>query len=193
MKIAADGELLVRGPHVFKGYYKNEAVTRETIDDEGWLHSGDVAELDDEGFLRITDRKKELIITAGGKNISPEKVENALKTSPYINEVVAVGDARNFISALVQIEYDVVADWATRQQIQYTSFADLAAKPEVVKLLDREILRCNELLPRVAQVRAFRTLPKELSEDDGELTATRKVRRRNVLASYQSLVAEIYG
>jgi long-chain acyl-CoA synthetase len=192
-RIAEDGEVLVRGDAVFVGYLHNPEATAATIDTEGWLHTGDIGTIDDDGYLWITGRKKELIITAGGKNISPEKVENALKTSPYINEVVAVGDARKFISALVQIEYDVVADWATRQQIQYTSFSDLAGKPEVVKLLDREILRCNELLPRVAQVRAFRTLPKELSEDDGELTATRKVRRRNVLASYESLVAEIYG
>ncbi len=106
---------------------------------------------------------------------------------------MAIGDARKFVSALVQIEYDVVADWAMRESIQYTSFEDLASQPAVLKLLDKEIGRCNELLARVEHVRAFRTLPKELNEDDGELTATRKVRRRNVHAAYEYLITEIYG
>ncbi len=106
---------------------------------------------------------------------------------------MAVGDGRKFISALVQIEFDVVADWATRADIQYTSFADLSYNPQVTKLLDAEIYSCNDLLPRVAQVRAFRALPKELNEDDGELTATRKVRRRNVHAAYAHLIDDIYG
>jgi long-chain acyl-CoA synthetase len=192
-RIGEDGEVLVRGPTVFVGYLHNAEATAATIDEDGWLHTGDIGTIDDDGYLWITGRKKELIITSGGKNISPEKVENALKTSPYIHEAVAVGDGRNFISALVQIEYDVVADWATRQNIQYTSFADLSANSDVAKLLDSEILRCNELLPRVAQVRTFRTLPKELNEDDGELTATQKVKRRNVLAAYEPLIADIYG
>ncbi len=192
-RIAEDGEVLVRGPGVFVGYLHDPENTRRTIDPDGWLHTGDIGMIDDDGYLWITGRKKEIIITAGGKNISPEKVENALKTSPYINEAVAVGDGRNFIAALIQIEYDVVADWATRNDIQYTSFADLSANPRVLNLLDKEVIRCNDLLPRVAQVREFRTLPKELNEDDGELTATRKVRRRNVLAAYATLITEIYG
>jgi long-chain acyl-CoA synthetase len=192
-RIAGDGEVLVRGPTVFVGYLHDPEATAATVDADGWLHTGDIGTIDDDGYLWITGRKKELLITSGGKNISPEKIENALKTSPYVNEAVAVGDGRNFIAALVQIEYDTVADWATRQNIQYTSFADLSANERVLNLLEAEILRCNELLPRVAQVRTFRTLPKELNEDDGELTATRKVRRRNVVAAYGSLIADIYG
>jgi long-chain acyl-CoA synthetase len=191
-RIAEDGEVLVRGPAVFVGYLHDPEATASTVDSDGWLHTGDIGAIDDDGYLWITGRKKELIITSGGKNISPEKIENALKTSPYINEAVAVGDGRKFISALVQIEYDTVADWASRQDIQYTSFADLSANGQVLKLLQGEVLRCNELLPRVAQVRKFRTFPKELNEDDGELTATRKVRRRNVVAAYQPLIADIY-
>jgi long-chain acyl-CoA synthetase len=192
-RIAEDGEVLIRGPMVFVGYLHNAEATASTIDSEGWLHTGDIGTIDDDGYLWITGRKKELIITSGGKNISPEKIENALKTSPYINEAVAIGDGQKFISALLQIEFDVVADWATRKNIQYTSFPDLSSNAEVVKMLDGEVHRCNELLPRVAQVRQFRTLPKELNEDDGELTATRKVRRRNVLAAYESLITDIYG
>ena len=192
-RIADDGEVLLRGANVFVGYLHNPEATATTIDPDGWLHTGDIGAIDDDGYLWITGRKKELIITSGGKNISPETIENALKTSPYIHEAVAVGDGRKFISALVQIEYDVVADWASRANIQYTSFADLSANGEVTKLLDGEIYRCNDLLPRVAHVRAFRALPKELNEDDGELTATRKVRRRNVHAAYAHLIDDIYG
>lgn len=191
-RIAEDGEVLVRGPNVFKGYLHDPEATAATVDPDGWLHTGDIGMIDDDGYLWITGRKKELIITSGGKNVSPEKIENALKTSPYIHEAVAVGDGKNFISALIQIEYDVVADWASRRNIQYTSFSDLSGNPQVVKLLDGEVTRCNELLPRVAQVREFRTLPKELNEDDGELTATRKVRRRNVLEAYTTLIGDIY-
>jgi long-chain acyl-CoA synthetase len=192
-KIAEDGEILIRGATVFLGYLHNPEATAATLDPDGWLHTGDIGTIDDDGYLWITGRKKELIITSAGKNISPEKVENALKTSPYIHEAVAVGDARKYIAALVEIEFDVVADWATRRNLQYTSFADLASNPVVLKMLDEEIMRCNEQLARAEHVRKFRTLPRELNEDDGELTATRKVRRRNVLHAWSELVGELYG
>jgi long-chain acyl-CoA synthetase len=191
-EIADDGEVLVRGPNVFPGYLHNEEATRETVDAEGWLHTGDVGEIDDEGFLRITGRKKEIIITSGGKNLSPEKIENALKMSPYIKEAVAIGDQRNYVGALVQIEYDTVGAWATQQKIAYTSFSDLASKEEVRKLIGSEIEKANEILARVESVRAFRLLPKELSQDDGELTATQKVRRRNIMKIYGGLIEEMY-
>ena len=192
-RIAEDGEILVRGPNVFRGYLNRDDATRETVDDEGWLHTGDVGVIDADGFLTITGRKKEIIITSGGKNISPEFIENALKTSAYIKEAVAVGDARNFVAALVQVEYDAVSDWASRRGLAHTSYADLAARPEVVALVGAEIERANELLARVEQVRAFRLLPKELTQDDGELTATQKVRRRAVLGTFGGLVDEMYA
>ena len=192
-RIAADGELLIKGPCVFLGYLHNEEATREVIDEQGWLHTGDIAEIDGDGYLKITGRKKEIIITAGGKNLSPEKIENALKTSPFIKEAVAIGDARKFVSALVQIEYDTVGDWAQRRSIAYTSYADLADKPDVVKLVEEEIARANELLARVESVRGFRILPKELHEDDGELTATQKVRRKVVARTYEPLIRQMYG
>ena len=189
---AADGEILMRGSHVFCGYLHNPEATAETIDEDGWLHTGDLGRLDEQGYLSITGRKKEIIITAGGKNLSPERIENALKASPYIKEAIAIGDARKFVSALVQIEYDAVGDWAARQRIPYTSYEDLSARPEVRKLIEQEISGNNEHLARVEQVRAFRLFPKELHQDDGELTATQKVRRSAVHERYAALIESMY-
>ena len=183
----------MRGTNVFEGYLHNPEATAETIDDDGWLHTGDIGTLDDDGYLRITGRSKEIIITAGGKNLSPEKIENALKTSPYIKEAVAIGDTRKFIGALVQIEGDTVGHWAGDRKLPYTSFEDLSAKPEVRKLIESEIKQANEQLARVEQVRSFRLLPKELHQDDGELTATQKVRRKEVHRIWETLIESMYG
>ncbi len=191
-KLAADGEILVRGPSVFCGYLHNEAATKDTIDEDGWLHTGDIGAIDDDGFLRITGRKKEIIITAGGKNLSPEKIENAMKTSPYVKEAVAIGDARKFISALIQIDFEAVGDWASRRNITFTSFEDLAAKSDVLKLVQESVDGSNELLARVEQVRSFRLFHKELHQDDGELTATQKVRRRAITETYGELIESMY-
>ncbi len=192
-RIAEAGEILVRGPNVFCGYLNKPEATAETVDKDGWLHTGDIGVIDKDGYLTITGRKKDIIITAGGKNLSPEKIENALKTSPYIKEAVSIGDRRKFVSALVQIEYDNVGNWATRCGLPYTSYQDLAAKPEVIDLVEKEIERANELLAPVEQVKAFRIIPKELSQDDGELTATQKVRRREVTSLFATLIESMYG
>ena len=191
-RLEDDGEILVRGPNIFRGYINRPEATREILDADGWLHTGDVGAIDGDGFLSITGRKKEILITSGGKNLSPEHIENALKTSPYVKEAVAVGDARAFVGALVQIEYEAVSDWATRRGVAHTSYTDLAARPEVVGLVRAEIARANDLLARVEQVRAFRILPRELHQDNGELTATQKVRRRSVLGQYDDLVETMY-
>jgi long-chain acyl-CoA synthetase len=191
-KIADDGEILVRGPNVFCGYLNKPEATAETVDRDGWLHTGDIGTVDTDGYLTITGRKKDIIITAGGKNLSPEKIENALKTSPYIKEAVSIGDRRKFVSALVQIEFDNVGNWATRRGLPYTSYQDLAAKPEVIDLIAKEIDTANELLVPVEQVKAFRIIPKELSQDDGELTATQKVRRREVTSLFAELIESMY-
>jgi len=190
-RLGDDGEVLIKGPHIFSGYLHNDAATREALND-GWLHTGDLGAIDAHGYLSITGRKKEILINAGGKNLSPAKIENALKTSPYIKEAAAVADGRAFTSALIQIEGDLVGDWATRQGINYTSFEDLAAKPEVVKLIDAEVRRINESLARVEQVREFRLLPKELHQDDGEMTATQKLKRRVVYQRFAALIEEMY-
>ena len=190
-QIADDGEILMRGAVVFDGYLHNDEATRDTVDDAGWLHTGDIGVLDERGYLRITGRKKEIIITAGGKNLSPEKIENALKTSPYVKEAVAIGDGRKFISALIQIDQDAVGDWATRRSLPFTSFGDLAAKNEVVDLIGAEIKQANEQLARVESVRSFRLLPEQLNQDDGTLTPTQKVRRRQIHERYGSIIEEM--
>jgi long-chain acyl-CoA synthetase len=190
--LGAGDEILVRGPQVFVGYLHNEEATRETVDADGWLHTGDVGSIDEDGYLSITGRIKDIIITAGGKNLSPEQIENQMKTSPYIKECVAIGDGRKFISALIQIDADNVGDWTSRKGVAYTSFQDLASKDEVVQLIDAEVRRCNEGLARVEQVRAFRLLPKELHQDDEELTATQKVRRTAFYERYADLIEEMY-
>ena len=192
-RIADNGEILVRGPHVFCGYLHDAAATAETVDADGWLHTGDIGVLSDDGFVRITGRSKEIIITAGGKNLSPEKIENALKTSVYIREAVAIGDRRKFIGAIIQIDREAVGDYAQRHDVAYTSFADLAVKDAVLRLLGAEVAKANDLLARVEQVRAFRLLPRELNQDDGELTATQKVRRKAVEQSWSELIESMFG
>lgn len=191
-KIAEDGEILLKGAAVFCGYLHNEESTRQTIDESGWLHTGDIGQLDMDGYLSITGRKKEIIITAGGKNLSPEKIENSLKNSAYIKEAIAIGDARKFISALVLVDYHAVSDWASRRDIAHTSLVDLVSHQEVQDLVRAEVEKGNEKLARVEQVRAFRLFDKELHQDDGELTATQKVRRNAVTEKYAELIDSMY-
>ena len=146
--------------------------------DDGWLMTGDVGEWVDGTHVRIVDRIKHIIITSGGKNISPSEIENALKTSPYIKEAMVIGDARKYVTALIGIEFDTVGDWALRRNIPYTTYRDLSEKPEVVELIREAVEKANEKFASVEQVKAFRLLPKELDHEDGELTATQKLKRK---------------
>jgi len=193
VRIAADGEILVRSPGVFAGYYRNEEATRETVDAEGWLHSGDVGEFDEAGYLRITDRKKDILITAGGKNVSPSWIENRLKCSPWVREAIVIGDRRRYISALIGIELDTVGDWAMRQGIAFTTYRDLSERPEVYRLISTWVDEVNTELAQVEQVKRFALLPKELDHEEGELTATQKVKRRAIAARFESLVESLYA
>ena len=190
-RIAEDGEILLRGPAVFCGYLHNDEATADTIKD-GWLHTGDIGTEDSDGFLSITGRKKEIIITSGGKNLSPERLENTLKLSEYIKEAVTLGDGQKFVAALIQVEYDTTSDWAQRRKLPHTSYADLVEKPEVQELISGEINRLNEQLARVEQIKAFRFFPKELHQDDGELTPTQKVKRKAIRDIYAELIDSIY-
>jgi long-chain acyl-CoA synthetase len=192
IRIADDGEVLVRGPGVFAGYYRSPDATRETVDADGWLHSGDVGELDDEGYLRITDRKKDLIITAGGKNISPSWIENRLKVSPYVREAIVIGDRRRYCTALIGIELDTVGDWAMRQRIAFTTYRDLSERPEVRRLIGEWVESINSELASVEQIKKYCLLPKELDHEEGELTATQKVKRRAIASRFEDLVEGMY-
>ena len=191
--IADDGEILVRADTVFLGYWGKPEATAEAIDADGWLHTGDVGEFTDDGHLRLTDRKKDIIITAGGKNLSPSEIENRLKVSPYVKEAVVIGDGRRYVTALIQIEHDTVANWAQREGIAFTTFRDLTERGEVLALIGRAIEEANADLARVEQVKAFRLLPRELDQDDEELTATQKVRRSVIAERYADLIEGMYG
>ncbi len=191
VRIAEDGEILVRGPNVFAGYYKDPEATAQTLRD-GWLHSGDVGEMDADGFLRITDRKKDLIVTAYGKNVAPAYVENQLKASPYIQDAVVVGDRRPYLVALIVIDEDNVARWAQDQRIPFSTFADLSGNEQVRELIAREVERINRRLSSPEQIKRFSILPKRLYQEDGEVTPTLKVKRKVLQEKYRDLIDQLY-
>jgi long-chain acyl-CoA synthetase len=191
VQLAPDGEILVRGPGMFAGYWKNEAATNEVVRD-GWFSTGDVAELTGEGKFRIVDRKKDIMVTAGGKNIAPSEIENLLKTSPFISEAILFADGRKFPSVLIEIDFDTVSDWARNHGIVYTGFTSLARHPRVIELISREIDNVNPQLARVEQVKRFRIIPKELDPEEGDTTPTRKIKRRHMYVLFKDLVEDMY-
>ncbi len=191
VKIADDGEILVKHKGIFKGYYRDPENTAEALID-GWMHTGDVGEIDEEGYLKITDRKKDLIITAGGKNIAPQYIENMLKFSPYINDAVVIGDRRKYLTAIIVIDEENVVNYAQQLKIQYTTFASLTKSEEVVKLIQDEINKVNAQLARVENIRKFRILDKKLYTEDGEVTPTMKVKRKAINAQYKDLIESMY-
>ena len=191
-RLAPDGELLIRGPSVFKGYLFDTEATARALDD-GWLHTGDIVEIEPNGEIRIADRKKDIIITSGGKNITPSLIENALKDSLYIREAILLGDGRHFLSALIQIEYDTVGKWAQDRSLPYTTYKNLAERPEVFALIEAEVGAVNARFARVENIRKFVILEKQLDHDDGELTATMKVRRRAIEQRFKQEIGRIYG
>jgi len=191
VKIAPDGEILVKGPGVFKGYFKNPEATAETLRD-GWLHSGDVGELDGDGFLKITDRKKDLIITAGGKNIAPQNIENQLKFSPYVNDAVVIGDRRKYLVALIAIDEENVIKYAQDNKIQFGTYASLTQALEIKQLVQKEVDRVNKTLAQVEQIKKFTIIPKKLYEEDGEVTPTMKVKRKFINQTYKDIIEKMY-
>jgi long-chain acyl-CoA synthetase len=190
-RLAEDGEIVFRSPILFAGYWNDPEATAAVMED-GWLHTGDLGELTPEGNIRLVGRKKDLIITSGGKSLSPQEIELPLKSSPYVSEVVAVGEGRKYVAALVELAAEPVALWAREQGIPAVAYADLAAHPAVGALIAGEIERANAALARVAQIKRFRILPRPLDAEQEEVTATRKVRRQVVQAHFQSLIDEMF-
>lgn len=191
VKIGERGEIIVRHKGIFKGYYKDEEHTKEALID-GWLHTGDVGEIDEEGYLKITDRLKDLIITAGGKNIAPQYIENLLKFSPYINDAVVIGDRRKYISAIIVIDEENVVKYAQDQKVQFTTFATLTKTEEVINLIQEEVNKVNKQVARVENIRKFRILDKKLYTEDGEVTPTMKVKRKFINTHYADLIESMY-
>jgi long-chain acyl-CoA synthetase len=193
VKLAENGEVLVRSPDLFEYYWNNPAATREIKGADGWLRTGDVGEWRD-GALRLIDRARDFIVTSGGKTISPSTIENVLRTSPYVAEAVVIGHGRKYLTALIEIDADTVADWARSHDVPYTGFTSLATNAAVVRLIAAEIARANDELARVEQIKDFRILPKALDpEEEGEpVTPTRKVKRHLMQERFRTLIEAMY-
>jgi long-chain acyl-CoA synthetase len=191
VKIAGDGEILMRGDNVFAGYYKDPDATAEALDDEGWLHTGDVGELDD-GFLRITDRKKDIIVTAGGKNVAPQNVENELKASKYVSQVVAIGDRRPYLVALLTLDPAEVGTWAAARGLELAP-ADYPSSPEVRALVQGLVDDVNARRASYEQIKRFVVLPRDFSQEEGEVTPTLKLRRRQIQEHFAPDIEALYA
>jgi long-chain acyl-CoA synthetase len=194
IRLKDDGEVLLRAPDAFAGYWRDEEATAAAFED-GWLVTGDVGEWTEAGGLRLVDRKKDLLITAGGKNVSPSQVENRLRASPYISEAAVFGEGRKYLVALVEVDHETLAEWARVRGVLHTGYGSLVEHGDVVKLIEAEVARANADLARVEQVKAVRILPRELDpEQEGEpVTPTRKVKRRLMLERYRDLVESMYA
>ena len=192
LRIGAENEIQVRGPNVIAGYWRDPEKTADAIDAQGWLHTGDCGEMDDQGYLAIRDRIKDMLITSGGKNITPSHIESLLKFSPYITDAVAVGDGRHFLSALIMIDQEHVARFAQERQVPYTDFASLTRTAEVIELIQQQVSEANARLARVEQIKAFRIISELLSAEDEELTPTMKLKRKVIAVKYAPLIDSMY-
>jgi long-chain acyl-CoA synthetase len=192
VKIAADGEILTRGPHVMKGYFKKPDATAEAIDPDGWFHTGDIGVIDERGFLTITDRKKDIIVTSGGKNIAPQPIERLLKSSPLVGEVVMIGDRRNFPIALVIPAFEALEKWAREKSVSFASREELIARPEVVALYEQTVKETTGHLAQFERIKKIALLPREFSIETGELTPKLSVKRRVVEQKYKDVIDRLY-
>ena len=192
VRLADDGELLVRSETVFQGYYKDPEATTEVLDEDGWLHTGDIAEIDEDGFVTITDRKKDLIVTAGGKNVAPQNLENDLKASKYVSQAMVVGDRRPYVAALITLDPDEVPKWAAERGLP-TDGASLAREEQVRELIQRVVDEVNAERSRYEQIKRFAILPRDFTMDEGELTPTLKLRRRVAADHFAGELEELYA
>ncbi len=197
VRIAEDGEICSRGPQNISGYYRNEEATQELLikDEDGheWLHTGDVGHIDEDGYLFITDRKKDIIITAGGKNVAPQNIENLMKTSSYISQTMVYGDRKPYLTMLLTLDEDEIAKFARDRKILYQDLADLSKKQEVIDLIHHEISSLNKELASYESIKKFHILEEELDQDKDEVTPTLKVKRKVVIANYQTFIDQMYG
>jgi long-chain acyl-CoA synthetase len=192
VKIAEDGEILARGPNIMKGYWNNKHATEESIDNDKWLHTGDIGVFDAEGFLIITDRKKHMFVSSGGKNIYPQPIEGLFLQSKYIDQFVLIGDRRMFLSALIVPDFDAVKEYADRNKISYTDEDDLISKQEIYEIIEKEVSTLQKDLSNYERVRKFVLLSRPFSIDGGEITPTMKIRRKAVEEKYQNMIEEMY-
>jgi long-chain acyl-CoA synthetase len=196
IRIAKDGEIFVRAPQNIKEYYKNEKATNELLKADGngsyWLHTGDVGHIDEEGYLFITDRKKDLIITAGGKNVAPQNIENLLKTSPFVSQAMVYGDAKPYLTALITMDEDEITKFARDRKLLYKDQADLSKKEEVLELYRQEVHFKNEKLASYETIKKFFVLEEDFDQNKDELTPTMKVRRKVVTERYKDILENFY-
>jgi len=193
VKIADDGEILIKGPQVMAGYYKNEEATREVMTGDGFFRTGDIGAIDEDGCLKITGRIKDIIITAGGKNISPQNIENSLKTSRFIEQVGIIGDKRKFLSALVVPAFAELEAWAKQQNIDFKDSAELLTNPRVLDMMRNEIDENTKQFSRVEQIRKFTLIKAEWTQQTGELTPTQKVKRKAISEKYAKEIEDMYA
>jgi long-chain acyl-CoA synthetase len=192
LKIAEDGELLVKGPNIFQGYYKNADASFSAIQD-GWLHTGDIGSIDEDGYLSITGRKKDIIITAGGKNLTPANIENDLKSTRFISQAVMHGDRRPYPIILITLDEEEIIPWAQQQEGLPATLAELAEYPAVTEMIQAEVDKANAHYAQVEQVKKFAILPHDLSQETGELTPTLKVKRNVVNEKFAAVIDELYA
>ena len=193
IRIAEDGEILVRGRQVMKGYYRSEEATAEAIEDDGWFHTGDIGELDEDGFLRITDRKKDIIVTSGGKNVAPQPIENRLKTNPFVEQLVMVGDRRKFVALLVVPAFDPLEAWARSNGVRYSSREGLLRDPEVHEKMEEELLDRLDGIASYETPKKLALLGEEFTIENGMLTPSLKIKRSVVQERFDHVIDGFYS
>jgi long-chain acyl-CoA synthetase len=197
LKITEDGEICVRGEQNISGYYKDEEASNELLKPDGeggyWLHTGDVGHLDEDGFLFITDRMKDILITSGGKNVAPQNIENLLKTSPYVSQALVYGDRKPYLTALITLDEDEINKFGRDRKILYQDLGDLSRKPEVLDLMRSEVHKMNSELASYETIKRFRILEEDFDQDKDEITPTFKIRRKIIIKHYNNLIDEMYA
>jgi long-chain acyl-CoA synthetase len=193
VKIAFDGEILVKGPNIMMGYFNSPDATKEVLDDEGWFSTGDIGELDDDGYLKITDRKKNILVTSGGKNVAPAPMECAIVNSMYVEQAVVLGDKKNFISALIVPNFEFIGSYLDSHEITISDPEAMVEHPAVISLIDKEVEKAMESFAHYEKVKKYRLLPEQFTIDKGEITPSLKVIRKVVVKNYTDVIDIMYA